>query len=100
MELSIGDYVLTGGEYPSMVIADSIIRLLNGVIKEESHMNDSFENNLLECPQYTRPREYKGMKVPEVLLSGNHRKIEEWRKAESIKKTKKIRPDLLVEKKE
>ena len=74
-EISIGDYVLTGGELPSMVIADSIIRLLPGVIEIESHKNDSFQNNLLDYPQYTRPREYKKMKVPEVLLSGNHAKI-------------------------
>ncbi len=94
-ELSIGDYVLTGGELPSMVIADSIIRLIPGVIREESHMHDSFQGNLLDFPQYTRPREYKGMKVPEVLLSGNHSLIESWRKEEQIKKTKKNRPDLL-----
>jgi len=76
-ELSIGDYVLTGGELPSMVMADSIVRLIPGVIRESSHVNDSFQNNLLDHPQYTRPREYKGMKVPEVLLNGDHKKIEE-----------------------
>ncbi|MHA0272476.1 tRNA (guanosine(37)-N1)-methyltransferase TrmD [Mycoplasma sp. 48589B] len=76
LELSIGDYVLTGGELPSMVMADSIIRLLPGVIKEESHIYDSFQGiGLLDYPQYTRPREYKGMKVPEVLFSGDHKKI-------------------------
>ena len=75
-ELSIGDYVLTGGELPSMVIADSIIRLIPNVIKEDSYKNDSFQNNLLDYPQYTRPAEYKGMKVPEVLLNGNHKEIE------------------------
>jgi tRNA (guanine37-N1)-methyltransferase len=74
-EISIGDYVLTGGELPSMVIADSVIRLIPEVIKESSHQNDSFQNNLLDFPQYTRPREYKNMFVPEVLLSGNHKNI-------------------------
>jgi tRNA (guanine37-N1)-methyltransferase len=76
IELSIGDYVLTGGELPAMVMADSILRLLPGVIKEESHINDSFQKEgLLDYPQYTRPRDYKGMKVPEVLFSGNHKEI-------------------------
>jgi tRNA (guanine37-N1)-methyltransferase len=74
-EISIGDYVLTGGELPSMVIADSVIRLIPEVIKESSHQNDSFQNNLLDFPQYTRPRDYKNMLVPEVLLSGNHKNI-------------------------
>jgi tRNA (guanine37-N1)-methyltransferase len=74
-EISIGDYVLTGGEIPSMVIADAIVRLIPGVIQDESHKNDSFQNNLLDFPQYTRPREYKGMKVPKVLLNGNHIEI-------------------------
>jgi tRNA (guanine37-N1)-methyltransferase len=74
-EISIGDYVLTGGELPSMVIADSVIRLIPEVIKESSHQNDSFQNNLLDFPQYTRPREYNNMLVPEVLLSGNHKNI-------------------------
>ncbi len=94
-EISIGDYVLTGGELPSMVIADSIVRLLPGVIKTESHENDSFQNNLLDYPQYTKPREYKNMKVPKVLLSGNHAEINKWRKEKQIQKTKLIRPDLL-----
>ncbi|MGL5643628.1 MAG: tRNA (guanosine(37)-N1)-methyltransferase TrmD [Metamycoplasmataceae bacterium] len=94
-ELSIGDYVLTGGELPSMVIADSIIRLIPDVIKESSHQNDSFQNNLLDFPQYTRPSEYNGMKVPEVLLSGNHKNIERWRKEKQIENTKTKRPDLL-----
>ena len=94
-EISIGDYVLTGGELASMVIADSIVRLLPGVIKTESHENDSFQNNLLDYPQYTKPREYKNMKVPKVLLSGNHAKINKWRKEKQIQKTKLIRPDLL-----
>ena len=94
-EISIGDYVLTGGELPSMVIADSVVRLLPGVIKTESHENDSFQNNLLDYPQYTKPREYKNMKVPKVLLSGNHAEINKWRKEKQIQKTKLIRPDLL-----
>lgn len=97
-EMSIGDYVLTGGELPSMVIADSVIRLLKGVIKEESHKNDSFQNNLLDFPQYTRPADYKGHKVPDVLLSGHHKNIEEWRKEQAYLKTKKLRPDLLDKK--
>lgn len=95
-EISIGDYVLTGGELPSMVMADSIIRLVPGVIKAESHINDSFQNQgLLDYPQYTRPREYKGMKVPEVLFSGNHAKIEEWKRKAQLKKTQKNRPDII-----
>ena len=97
-EISIGDYVLTGGELPSMVIADAVVRLIPGVIKEESHQNDSFQRSLLDYPQYTRPREYKGMKVPEVLLNGNHALINEWRSKMQIKKTKQIRPDLLERK--
>ena len=87
-EISIGDYVLTGGELPSMVIADSVVRLLPGVIKTESHENDSFQNNLLDYPQYTKPREYKNMKVPKVLLSGNHAEIDKWRKEKQIQKNK------------
>ncbi|MBN3535012.1 tRNA (guanosine(37)-N1)-methyltransferase TrmD [Mycoplasma procyoni] len=94
-ELSIGDFVLTGGELPSMVIADAVIRLVDGVIKEESHLNESFENGLLDFPQYTRPRDYKGMKVPEVLFSGHHKNIEAWKKEKQIEKTKKNRPDIL-----
>ena len=94
-EISIGDYVLTGGEIPSMVIADSIVRLIPGVIREESHTYDSFQNNSLDYPQYTRPREYKGMKVPEVLLNGNHAKIKEWRNKKQLEKTQRVRPDLL-----
>lgn len=97
-EMSIGDYVLTGGELPSMVIADSVIRLLKGVIKEESHKNDSFQNDLLDYPQYTRPADYKGHKVPEVLLSGHHKNIEAWRKEQAYLKTKQLRPDLLEKK--
>jgi len=94
-ELSIGDYVLTGGELPSMVIADSIIRLVPGVIKESSHQNDSFQNNLLDFPQYTRPSEYKGMNVPEILLSGNHQKIKDWKVKKQKENTLNKRPDLL-----
>lgn len=94
-EISIGDYVLTGGELPSMVIADSVIRLIPNVIKENSYKNDSFQNNLLDYPQYTRPAEYKGMKVPKVLLNGNHKEIEKWRKEKAIENTKNKRPDLL-----
>ncbi|MCC3160944.1 MAG: tRNA (guanosine(37)-N1)-methyltransferase TrmD [Mollicutes bacterium PWAP] len=94
-ELSIGDYVLTGGEIPAMAIADSIIRLLPDVIKEISYINDSFQKNMLDYPQYTRPRVYKGMNVPEVLFSGNHKLIEQWRKSNALKRTKNRRPDLL-----
>ena len=94
-EISIGDYVLTGGELPSMVVMDSIIRLLPNVINEESYLNDSFSNKLLDYPVYTKPSEYRGMKVPEVLLSGDHQKIDEWRQAKQIENTKNKRPDLL-----
>lgn len=96
-EISIGDYVLTGGEIPSMVLTDSIVRLIDGVIDTSSHLNDSFNNNLLDYPTYTKPREYMGMKVPEVLLNGNHKEIEKFRLEESIKKTKEKRPDLIEE---
>lgn len=95
MVVSVGDFVLTGGEIASMLLVDSITRLLPGVIKEESHLLDSFNNNLLDYPTYTKPREFKKMKVPEVLLSGDHKKIEEYRNNERIKKTKELRPDLL-----
>ncbi len=95
-EISIGDYVLTGGEIPAMVLIDSITRLIPGVINEASHLEDSFSNeSLLDYPKYTKPRVYKNMEVPEVLLSGDHKKIEEYRYNESVKKTKQIRPDLL-----
>ena len=94
-ELSIGDYVLTGGELPAMVVADSVIRLLPNVINDDSKAEESFTNGLLEYNQYTRPADYRGMKVPDVLLSGNHKKIAEYRKDESIKITRKNRPDLL-----
>ena len=95
IELSIGDYVLTGGEIPALVLVDSITRLIDGVITKESHENDSFNNNLLDYPTYTKPAEYKGMKVPEVLISGDHKKIDEYRKQEQIRITKENRPDLL-----
>ena len=95
IEISIGDYVLTGGELPSMVITDSIVRLIDGVIKEESHIEDSFNNNLLDYPVYTKPVDFRGMKVPEVLLSGHHANIEKWRINQQIKRTKEKRPDLL-----
>jgi tRNA (guanine37-N1)-methyltransferase len=97
-ELSIGDFVLTGGELPAMVIADSVVRLLPGVLgKEESHLQDSFSTGLLEHPHYTRPSDYEGMKVPDILLSGDHAKIDEWRKKESLRRTYLRRPDLLNE---
>ncbi len=95
LEISIGDYILTGGELASMVLVDSIVRLLPGVITEESHINDSFNEGLLDYPTYTKPRVFRGMEVPEVLVSGNHKKIEEYRREESIKKTQERRPDLL-----
>lgn len=94
-EISIGDYILTGGEIPAMIISDSVIRLLDGVIQEESHLKESFENNLLDYPVYTKPKSFKGLDVPEVLLSGNHEKIEQYRREMQIKKTKEKRPDLL-----
>ncbi len=95
MEISIGDYVLTGGELPSMVITDSIVRLLDGVIEEDSHKNDSFNNGLLDYPVYTKPVEFRGMKVPEVLLSGHHANIKKYRQQMSLEKTQDRRPDLL-----
>jgi len=95
-EISIGDFVLTGGEIPAMAVVDSVARMLPGVIKEEiSVKNDSFYNGLLDYPHYTRPAEFKKMKVPEVLLSGDHKKIENWRKNEALKRTRERRPDLL-----
>ena len=95
MQISIGDYVLTGGELPSMILVDSIVRLLPGVIDSESSQNESFNNNLLDYPVYTKPRIYNGMEVPSVLLSGDHKKIDEYRYSEQIRKTKELRPDLL-----
>lgn len=94
-EISIGDYVLTGGELPAMVVSDAITRLIDGVIKRESYEEESFNNNLLDYPTYTKPYEYDGYKVPDVLLSGHHKNIAEWRKNEQIKKTQERRPDLL-----
>ena len=95
LEISIGDYVLTGGEIPGMVLIDSITRLIDGVIEEESHEKESFNNGLLDYPVYTKPTDFNGMKVPEVLLSGHHENINKWRHDESLRKTKEIRPDLL-----
>ena len=96
MEISIGDYVLTGGEVPAMVLVDSVARLIPGVINERSHLGDSFsESYLLDYPTYTKPRVFEGMEVPEVLVSGDHKRIAEYRLEESIKKTKLRRPDLL-----
>jgi len=95
-EISIGDYVLTGGEIPAMIIVDSVVRLLPHTLKKsEATIDESFTVNLLEYPQYTRPETYNNQRVPEILLSGNHQKIDEWRKDEAIKRTKKRRPDLL-----
>ena len=94
-EISIGDYVLTGGELASQVIVDSILRLLPGVLRAASTENESFENGLLEYPQYTQPADFEGDKVPEVLLSGNHEKIRKWRLKESLRLTLERRPDLL-----
>ena len=95
MELSIGDYVLTGGEIPAMIVADTVSRLLPGVIHEDSSLEDSLQNGLLKYPQYTKPDHYKGFDVPEVLLSGNHQNIEKWRNEEQIKQTLIKRPDLI-----
>jgi tRNA (guanine37-N1)-methyltransferase len=96
MEISIGDFVLTGGEIPALAILDAVARLVPGVVgKEESLVQESFSENMLEYPQYTRPEVFNKKKVPEVLRSGNHAKIEQWRKAEALKRTKKRRPDLL-----
>lgn len=95
-EISIGDYVLSGGELAAMVLADSLIRLIPGVLNDESSaLTDSFQDNLLAPPVYTRPAEYKGWKVPEILISGHEANIEKWRHEESVKRTQKLRPDLL-----
>jgi len=94
-ELSIGDYVLTGGELPAMVAVDALVRLIPGVLREGSAEQESFMDGLLDYPHYTRPRDFMGWTVPEPLLTGNHRLIEEWRKEESRAKTAKRRPDLL-----
>ena len=99
MEISIGDYVLTGGELPAMIVTDSVVRLVDGVIDSESHQNDSFSDDLLDYPTYTKPQNYKGMEVPDVLVSGNHKEIEKWRQTEKIIKTLERRPDLIKHKK-
>ena len=95
LELSIGDFVMTGGEAAALCVVDSVVRLIPGVINEESLKDESFNNNLLDYPVYTKPAEYRGLKVPDVLISGDHKKIDEWRKAEQIKRTEERRPDLL-----
>lgn len=94
-QISVGDYILTGGELPAMVIVDSLARFVDGVISKESLESESFSNGMLEYPQYTRPQEFMGLKVPEVLVSGNHQEVEKWRKEQSIKRTKQLRSDLL-----
>lgn len=98
-EISIGDFILTGGELPAMVLVDAVVRLIPGVLNDSSLREESFsDGQLLEYPQYTRPREFNGMVVPEILLSGDHGKIEQWRYQESLKKTLKRRPELLKDK--
>lgn len=94
-EISLGDYILTGGELAALIIVDSLTRLQEGVIKAASHQNESFEENLLEHPHYTKPQDYQGYKVPEVLVSGHHEKIRKWRRYMSLKETYYKRPDLL-----
>lgn len=94
-QISIGDYVLTGGELPTMVIVDCVARFVDGVISKESLESESFSNGLLEYPQYTRPQEFKGLKVPEVLVSGNHQEVEKWRQEQSLRRTQERRSDLL-----
>ncbi len=93
--ISVGDYILTGGEIPAMILTDSIVRLLDGVINKESLENESFNDNLLDYPTYTKPYEYRGMKVPDILISGNHQKIDEYRKEERIRITREKRNDLM-----
>jgi tRNA (guanine37-N1)-methyltransferase len=98
-EISIGDYVLTGGEIPAMVIIDAVVRLVPNVLGGNGSLqNESFTNGTLEYPQYTRPAEFRGMRVPEILKSGNHGKVEEWRMKEAIIRTQERRPDLLDKK--
>ena len=94
-EISIGDYVLTGGELPAMVVCDAVARYVDGVLSQGSLVDESFADGMLEYPQYTRPAVFRGESVPQVLLSGNHQKVAEWRREESLKLTKKLRPDLL-----
>lgn len=95
LEISMGDFILTGGEIPAMAVTDSIVRLLDGVINKESLESESFENNLLDYPVYTKPSNFRGLLVPEILLSGNHQKIKEWRKQKQIEKTKNKRNDIM-----
>ncbi len=100
-EISIGDYVLSGGELPAMVLIDAVVRLVPGVLgNSESALEDSFQNGLLEAPYYTKPANFRGMKVPEVLLSGNHKEISQWREQQSLLKTLERRPDLINDKNE
>ncbi len=94
-EISVGDYVLTGGELPAMILVDAVSRYVDGVLNKESIEEESFSNGLLEYPQYTRPEVFEGISVPEVLLSGNHQNIEKWRKEKSLEITKRKRPDLI-----
>ena len=96
-EVSIGDYVLTGGELPALVVLDAVARLVPGVIEAASQQDDSFANGLLEYPQYTRPEEFRGLRVPEVLLSGHHGEVDRWRRREALRRTLERRPDLLVD---
>ena len=98
-ELSLGDFVLTGGEIPAMALTDAVLRYVDGVINAESLTQESFSEGLLEYPQYTRPQEFMGLIVPEVLRSGNHAEIDKWRRQKSLEITSKLRPDLLGEKK-
>ena len=98
-EISLGDFVLTGGELPSMVMVDALCRLVDGVLNKESLENESFSNGLLEYPQYTRPASFMGLEVPEILLSGNHEEVNKWRAEQSLKRTKERRKDLLKKKK-
>jgi len=95
LELSIGDYVLSGGEIPALVVIDAVLRLLPGVIDDASPEDESFSDRLLEYPQYTRPAEFREMRVPDVLLSGHHGEVERWRRAQALERTRRVRPDLL-----
>mgnify|MGYP001138646332 CR=1 FL=1 len=95
VEISVGDYIVTGGEIPSMILIDSIVRLIDGVIAKKSHENDSFNHNMLDYPVYTKPVDFMGQRVPDVLLSGHHKNIENWRAEQSLKRTIERRPDLL-----
>ena len=94
-EISVGDYVLTGGELPAMIVTDAVCRYVDGVISKDSLKDESFASGTLEYPQYTRPQEYRGLKVPDVLISGNHAEVDKWRREQSILITEKMRPDLL-----